>query len=460
MSVGLSRVDLPDFGQPAEFPAIPVHEYQERIDAAVSGAAAEGMDALVVYADREHAANQEYLCGVGPRFEESLLVLTRHGQRTLLVGNECQAYGPPARLGIEMVLYQDFSPPGQQRDSVRSLAEVLNAAGIGAGTVVGCVGWKSLTPGFVPEARHALEIPSFIADTIRAAVREPTRVVNANHLFAAEGTGARLTNSVDQIAQFEYAATVTSTSVRDALHALQPGVTERDIEAAFTTRGLPLSCHTMVSFGEKVRRGLSSPSDRRAGHGDAFMICQGLQGALTCRGGIVASGSDDTSASRMFEPLARNYFDVIAAWYEHVRVDALAGEVFDAVNRVRRDDLFSFLLPPGHHLHIEEWAQSSFREGNTTVLSSGAVLQSDIIPVAKGPFRYANLEDGIVLADEHLRSAIRDWYPDMWRRMQARRSFMRDAIGIDIDDSVLPLGNTPAWYPPFGLTPSHILVRG
>ena len=34
-----------------------------------------GLDAFVVYADREHFANMAYLTGFEPRFEEALLLL-------------------------------------------------------------------------------------------------------------------------------------------------------------------------------------------------------------------------------------------------------------------------------------------------------------------------------------------------------------------------------------------------
>lgn len=461
----LGRVELPDFGMPVSFPELPAEEYEERLAAATEAAATAGLDVLVIYADREHAAHQEFLCGVGPRFEESLLVLTADGGRTLVVGNECQAYLPDPGLNIEVRLFQDFSPLGQQRDQVVALPDLLRDCGLRAGARVGCAGWKFLTPGFVTDAVHALEIPSYLADAVREIAGDPRLAVNANHVFLTEASGSRLTNSARQIAQFEYAATVTSASVRDAVESLRVGMTERELGATFQTRGLPLSCHAMISFGDKVRRGLASPSDRRAAAGHAFMICQGLQGALTCRGGVIAAGpaahaaAAGDSAAAHFGAFARNYFDVIATWYESVRVGAVAGKVFDAVNEVRDPRLFAFLLPPGHHLSIEEWAQSSFRHGNETVLTSGAVLQSDIIPVSAGPFCYANAEDGIALADEDLRRALAALDPGLWQRVQARRAFMAEVIGISLDPSVLPLGNTPAWFPPYALDPGLACLR-
>ena len=37
---------------------------------------------------------------------------------------------------------------------------------------------------------------------------------------------------------------------------------------------------------------------------------------------------------------------------------------------------------------------------------------------------------------------------------------MRDVIGIDLDESVLPLSNIPAWLAPYVLEPDTAFVRG
>jgi hypothetical protein len=36
---------------------------------------------------------------------------------------------------------------------------------------------------------------------------------------------------------------------------------------------------------------------------------------------------------------------------------------------------------------------------------------------------------------------------------------MTDLVGIRLDDSVLPLSNTPAWLPPYAMAPSQILTK-
>ena len=47
------------------------------------------LDAVVIYADREHYANFKYYFGHEPRFEEALLVVHADGSACCALGNEC-----------------------------------------------------------------------------------------------------------------------------------------------------------------------------------------------------------------------------------------------------------------------------------------------------------------------------------------------------------------------------------
>jgi hypothetical protein len=99
------------------------------------------------------------------------------------------------------------------------------------------------------------------------------------------------------------------------------------------------------------------------------------------------------------------------------------------------------------------------RPGSDERLASGMALQCDIIPTVNGPAGAANCEDGIALADEGLRGELARDHPGVWARITARRAFMADQLGLRLADEVLPLSNTPAWYPPFWLAPERAVVR-
>ena len=69
-----------------------------------------------------------------------------------------------------------------------------------------------------------------------------------------------------------------------------------------------------------------------------------------------------------------------------------------------------------------------------------------------------NIEDGIALADDALRRQFAEQYPAAWERIQARRRFMDEALGITLHPDVLPFSNIPAYLPPFLLRPDHAMT--
>ncbi len=464
----LEKVYLPAFGRAAHCPALPVEVFRRRLDAATARLDASAFDVLAVYADREHCANMAYLTGFDPRFEEALLLLDRHGNRLLMVGNENMGYLPDADLGFRVELFQEFSLLGQSREQSRPLRDVFGEFGIGSGARVGCAGWKSyqsrfVLPGAVPagDAPTALDLPAYIVDVLRELCGDVSRVTNAAGMFTNLDDGLRVVNEPEQIARFEFAASVASDGVLEVLRHIRPGAAEDELERLMDGRGLPLSCHRMIGFGEKAQRGLASPSERRASLGDQFTTAFGVAGSLCARAGCVASGPDDLSDElRDFYPrFAANYFSVVAAWYGALRVGATAGDVFQAAESRRNPRLLDFALNPGHYLHLDEWLNSPFTTGSRSVLKSGSAVQADIIPVSRGPFCCSNVEDGVVLADESLRERLSRAYPDAWERISHRRSFMQEALGIRLDASVLPLGNTPGWLPPYVLSLEQAFVE-
>jgi hypothetical protein len=85
-------------------------------------------------------------------------------------------------------------------------------------------------------------------------------------------------------------------------------------------------------------------------------------------------------------------------------------------------------------------------------------LQVDVIPATGTDFFTTNIEDGVALADGSLREAFAAAYPGAWKRIQARRQFMSDALGIALHPDVLPFSNIPAYLPPFLLRPERAMT--
>jgi hypothetical protein len=85
-------------------------------------------------------------------------------------------------------------------------------------------------------------------------------------------------------------------------------------------------------------------------------------------------------------------------------------------------------------------------------------LQLDIIPATGSAYHTTNIEDGMALADEALRGELAARYPDLWRRVGQRRSFLAGMLGIQLKPEVLPLSNLAGYLPPYWLSP-HLAMR-
>ena len=446
----LEVVALPEFGKPAAEPLLPPSLFVQRLDRLRALMDGRGYDHLLVWGDREHSANIAYLSGFDPRFEEAVLVVdVATGEPAVLVGNECVGMAGAAPLPMRPVLFQDLSLPGQPRDASSSLASILAEEGIGRGSRVGVVGWKTYAD------RRSIEAPAFLVDELRRATGESGLVENATDLLIDPGTGLRVVNELEQLAAFEWAACQTSDAVRRVLTALQPGMSERECAEVLAWNGAPLSCHLMLSAGPRARFGLLSPGDRRIERGDPFTIAFGIWGALNCRAGFVVEDPAELpeGIADYVPRLVAPYFAAVAEWYAALHVGQAGGTLQAIVDRHLGDPFFGVHLNPGHQLHLDEWVNSPVFAGSRIELQSGTTLQCDIIPATGTPYFTTNIEDGVALADESMRDRLAAAYPDAWRRIQTRRDFMTDALGIDLHPDVLPLSNLAAHLPPLLLRP-------
>jgi hypothetical protein len=450
----LADVALPDFGMPDSEPLLPPAIHAERMERLVARMDHRGYDHLVVWADREHSANIAYLTGFDPRFEEAALVASLDGTPALLVGNECFAMAEAAPLSTRCVRFQDLSLPSQPRDRSLPLADILASEGIASGSHVGVVGWKTYA------SRETIEAPSFLVDELRRATGPTGRVENATDLLIDAADGLRVINEVEQLAAFEWAACQTSRGVRNLVIRLRPGMTEREAARLLEWNGTPLSCHLMLTAGPRARFGLLSPGDRPIERGDPLTTAFGIWGALNCRAGFLVEDAAELPAgiADYVERLVAPYFTAVAEWYEALHVGQVGGALHEIVDRHLGDPFFGIFLNPGHQLHLDEWVNSPVFAGSTIELRSGMALQCDIIPATGTAYFTTNIEDGLALADESLRASLASSYPDAWARIQARRGFIVETLGIDLHPDVLPFSNLAGHLPPFLLSPDRAMV--
>jgi hypothetical protein len=448
-------IDLPDFGLPDTMPELPAQLYDARLVRIRERAAERGYDALVIYADREHSANLAWLSGFDPRFEEAILIVGAAGKPLLLTGIECVGVARRAPLEMRVELAPDLSLAGQPRPQARALEAILASEGIRGGSRVGVAGWKAL-----PD-RGWLETPSFIVDALRTAVGADGLVENAGDLFTDPETGLRAVNEPAQLALMEYAACHTSEGIKRLLLGLRPGMTEQDAVRLLQWPGFPMSCHMMLSSGERATYGLLSPTDRIIEYGDRFTVAYGLWGALDCRAGFVAQDASDLPpAIRDYErKLVAPYFEAVARWLEALHVGQTGGALQAIIDEQLADPFFGIFLTPGHLISLEEWLHSPIGPASTARLRSGMVIESDIIPATGTDYFTTNVESPFALADGALRAELAQRYPSMWARIQARRTFVRHQLGIELHPDVLPFSNLPAYLAPFLLRPERAMTK-
>lgn len=418
---------------------------------------------LVVYADREHFANLAYLTQFDPRFEEALLILRHDRAPLLLVGNECESRLPISPLlsvgQLRWERYQPFSLLDQPRDQSRLLKDIMGDEGINDASRVGCVGYKYFTEIEHPDPAHSLDIPSFIADALRA-LAGPLNVVNATDLFMHAEYGLRARCSAAEIAFFEYSNILASEGMKRVLWGLEEGITDFELAKKYQCNGLPLNCHLTMKTGGNIGVGLSSPSGTVVREGDPFGTNMGYWGSNSSRAGWVVrdrNGLPD-AAGDYVDAFAGPYFSALADWFALMKIGAPGGELYRCIQDRLPFSEFGISLNPGHLIHMDEWLSSPIYPNSRIEIRSGMYLQVDIIPVSKRYFS-TRMEDGVVIANQALREQLETEYPDCYQRCQARRDFMVNQLGIELSPELLPLSNIPGIVPPYLLDPRTVLCR-
>ncbi len=445
-------------GYPAEKPVLPQKTYRDRLEKLLWAMEGRGLDAFVLYADREHAANFLYLTGVDPRFEEALLVMHRDGRLFGVFGNECLCLAENARIPMEGVLCQSMSLPDQPMEHFISMEHTLRACALREGMKLGVADWKLFHRAHGPAYRALSAMPAYILDALLRIAGD--NYENATDLLIGE-QGIRLKADAATIAEMEYGAACASQSVLDMMDALTPGMSEMELANYIQSFGQPLSCHPYVVAGKNTRRGLISPSNYRISLGDDCVLCVGLQGGLTCRHGVVAYGSEDLpfDGEHYMENIIKPYMATVFNWYEKIGLGVSCGELYDMVASQYPANVYGWNLNPGHTIGYEEWMSSPIYEGSTLKIQSGMVFQMDIIP-SDPQYPTPNAEDGVAIADEALREELRENYPAVYARIMARRSYAQEEIGLKLKPELLPLANSFALFRPYLLSREKaILLR-
>ncbi len=457
-SFRLIELDWPSTPELEAPPTLPSETFRHRLASLRDRMAQASIDIALIYADREHFANLHYFTNFDPRFEETLLIVSANSKPLILVGNECQSYLPISPLWrsgeLRMELFRQFSLEDQTRTTPRTLAEILREEGCTDTSRVALIGSKTYT------SPTQSDIPSYIVDAARE-IAGWQNCTNQSGWLVDSDTGLRATLSAADIAIFEINNVKASEAIRRMHFALRPGITDHQLMAeAVQYDGTPLSCHMTCKTGPN-RISLASASGNLIEVGHTWSANVAYWGSNVCRANWIARDKRDLPlpAQDYLEVFAGPYFLAVSSWLESLDLGADCGQIHDQTLAQLPHEIFHVELNPGHHIGYDEWPGSSFYPASTVKLRSGMILQSDIIP-GNPVYFSTRMEDGYALADASLRNEIAERFPNTWKRIEGRRAFMSNRLGIDLSECVLPLSNTAGMITPWGLSPRSIIAKG
>ena len=240
-----------------------------------------------------------------------------------------------------------------------------------------------------------------------------------------------------------FPSTKASRNTLRVLQNLKPGISELEASAYLQIDGAPLSTHPNINFGEKnVCYGLASPThSKKLELGENISVGMAYRRSLIHKAGVYARNAADLCPeyAAAVESQFKDYFCAVAKWYETVAVGVSGGEVYDAVEGVLGSfSKYGIGLNPGHLSHTDEWTNSMFNKGNQAKIRSGLSLQCDIIAILPAPKLFIHAEDSLVVGDAKMRAEIKAMAPFAWERIVTRQKFMREVLGINISDDILP----------------------
>jgi len=406
-----------------------------------------GFDALVIYADKEHGGNFEYLTGFVPRFEEGLLILDKSGAATAILGNENLKMAQHSRIPVTLKHCPLFSLPNQPMDNETSLETLFSETGLHALNRIGLVGWKMFTATRADNTQ-LFDLPYFIVEALKNSTG--AQLVNAAHLFICGDNGARVTNNENEIAHYEYGANLASGCMLQAMNAVEPEIRETDLGALLAAEGQYQTVVTIAAAGQRFEKANFYPTYKKLERGQPLSMTTAFKGGLSSRTGFVIADESELPESQKdyLDRVAKPYFAAVASWLETIRIGMPGGELYAHIEQVLNKAQYGWHLNPGHLSADEEWLSSPVYPHSAETLKSGMILQIDIIPSVPG-YTGVSAEESIALADAALQSNIQTAYPALWARIVTRRTYIREVLKIKLADEVIPLSNTVAYLRPF-----------
>lgn len=403
---------------------------------------------LMIYADKEHGSNFEYLTGFIPRFEEAIQVINQDGTSTLILGNENYNKTSMARTQSEGILCPFFSLPNQPMDFTKTFADYLKDIKVDDSKRIGLVDWKLLSNDMNNFHNHH-SVPAFIVDGVHE-VFGYDKVVNATQLYMHPKEGARVTNNAEEIARYEYGASLASDAVLEAMNQLTIGQSELEAGNRLNRDGQYPSVVTIAAFGDRFKGANIYPTDNTLDDGDKVALTVAYKGGLSSRSGYAVKDESQLAErdSGYLEEVVYPYFQAYKWWLDNLNIGTKGGDFYQAFSEFYPQTTYGWNLCPGHLVADEEWLSSPFYKDSDATIQSGYIFQLDFIP-SQANHNGVSAESTIAVADAALREEIKIKQPELWSRISKRKDYLKEALGLALPEHLLPLASTFAYYRPF-----------
>lgn len=407
----------------------------------------DNIDALIIYADLEHGGNFEYLCGFLPRFEEALLVLHQDGSAQMVLGNENLNKASKSRINVKSIHMPHFSLPNQPMNTTKTVSETLKECGLETYKTVGIVGWKNFTSKLDDNSK-LFDIPGYIVDAFKE-VYSNINFINGTYIFIGED-GVRTTNNANEFAHYEFGAALAGNSILDVLNEIAVGKTEMELADKLERYGQRNSVVTIMATGERFVKANMYPTNKKISLGDPLSITIGYKGGLQSRGGFAINSESELPEGQKdyIEKVASPYFNAVKEWLENIHIGMEGRELYNLIESVLPKEKYGWDLNPGHLCADEEWLSSPVYPESREIIKSGMLFQIDIITSVKG-YSGISCESGIMLADKDLINEIKEEYPYIWDRIDERRKYIKNILGINISEEIIPTSAATALCKPF-----------
>ncbi len=230
------------------------------------------IDTAIIYADREHGANFEYFTGFIPRFEEACLVLHDNGESYLLLGNENLKLASKSRVKADSIHVPYFSLPNQPMINEKEFARYFEEANISPDSKIGLIGWKLFT-STVYENGDLFDIPYYFVNELKKYVTQG-KVINFSPALLSPIDGIRTLYNANEIAHYEYGASLAGAGLYQALQNIEVGKTEKEIASFLAMDGQPNTVTTITATGDRFTNAIIYPRDKKVDFQDNFTYFQ------------------------------------------------------------------------------------------------------------------------------------------------------------------------------------------